>query len=50
MLAFMFETRQVFETRQALVPTQHAMTMPQLQPDDDSVWDGLRKMFTGGHA
>ena len=40
-LAFMFETRQV------LRPTQHALTIPQLQADYDSAWDGLPKMFTG---
>jgi homogentisate 1,2-dioxygenase len=43
-LAFMFETRQV------LHPTQHALAIPQLQPDYDSVWDGLRNTFTGGQA
>ncbi len=40
-LAFMFETRQV------LRPTRHALSIPQLQPDYDSAWDGLPKMFTG---
>lgn len=40
-MAFMFETRQV------LHPTRHAMTMPQRQPDYDAVWDGLPKMFQG---
>ena len=40
-LAFMFETRQVLQ------PTQHAMSIPALQKDYDSVWDGLPKMFTG---
>lgn len=40
-LAFMFETKQL------LRPTQHAMSIQQLQPDYDSVWDGLPKMFTG---
>ena len=43
-LAFMFETRMV------LHPTRHAMAVPQLQPDYDTVWDGLRKNFTGGSA
>jgi homogentisate 1,2-dioxygenase len=40
-LAFMFETRQVLRA------TQHALALPQLQPDYDQVWDGLRKTFTG---
>ena len=40
-LAFMFETRQV------LHPTRHAQSIPSLQPDYDSVWDGLPKMFRG---
>ncbi len=40
-LAFMFETRQV------LHPTQHALTIPERQTDYDSTWDGLPKMFTG---
>jgi homogentisate 1,2-dioxygenase len=40
-LAFMFETRQV------LCPTRHALAMPQLQPDYDAVWDELGAMFTG---
>ena len=40
-LAFMFETRQV------LRPTQHALTIPQLQADYDSVWTSLPKMFPG---
>ena len=39
-LAFMFETRQV------LCPTRQALALPQLQPDYDSVWDGLRKNFS----
>ena len=43
-LAFMFETRMV------LHPTRHALSVPQLQTDYDSVWDGLNKNFTGGHA
>ena len=38
-LAFMFETRQI------LHPTQHALSVPQLQRDYDAVWDGLPKMF-----
>jgi homogentisate 1,2-dioxygenase len=38
-LAFMFETRQV------LHPTRLALSLPQLQPDYDTVWDGLPKMF-----
>jgi len=40
-LAFMFETRQV------LRPTAHAMSIPQLQADYDSVWNGLPKLFRG---
>ncbi len=40
-LAFMFETRQV------LRPTQHALAIPQLQADYDSTWNGLPKMFPG---
>jgi len=40
-LAFMFETRQV------LCPSRHALDLPQCQRDYDSVWDGLRKTFTG---
>ncbi|MGE0222886.1 MAG: homogentisate 1,2-dioxygenase [Acetobacteraceae bacterium] len=40
-LAFMFETRQV------LCPTEQALAIPQLQPDYDSVWNGLRRIFTG---
>ena len=40
-LAFMFETRQV------LRPTAHALSIPQLQADYDSVWNGLPKLFTG---
>lgn len=40
-LAFMFETRQV------LHPTEHALSIPELQTDYDSVWNGLPKMFTG---
>jgi homogentisate 1,2-dioxygenase len=43
-LAFMFETRQV------LCPTRHALAIPQLQADYDSVWNGLRKTFTGSPA
>lgn len=43
-LAFMFETRQVLRA------TRHALALPQLQPDYDSVWNGLRKTFTGGNA
>ena len=40
-LAFMFETRQV------LVPTQHALSLPQCQADYDATWNGLPKLFTG---
>ena len=43
-LAFMFETRQV------LRPTQYALSLPELQPDYDSTWDGLPKLFTGRAA
>jgi homogentisate 1,2-dioxygenase len=43
-LAFMFETRQVLRA------TRHALALPQLQADYDSVWNGLRKTFTGGNA
>jgi homogentisate 1,2-dioxygenase len=38
-LAFMFETRQVLQ------PTQHAMALPELQRDYDACWDGLRRRF-----
>ncbi len=40
-LAFMFETRQV------LHPTRHALAIPQLQSGYDAVWNGLRNSFTG---
>jgi homogentisate 1,2-dioxygenase len=40
-LAFMFETRQVPHS------IQHALSIPEIQKDYDSVWDGLPKMFTG---
>jgi homogentisate 1,2-dioxygenase len=43
-LAFMFETRQV------LRPTRHALEMPQLQRDYDACWLGLRRHFTGGQT
>ncbi|HEX3350794.1 MAG TPA: homogentisate 1,2-dioxygenase [Acetobacteraceae bacterium] len=38
-LAFMFETGQV------LRPSRFAMSCPQLQPDYDSCWNGIRKNF-----
>ena len=38
----------MFETRQVLRPTRHALSMPELQAGYDSVWDGLSKHFTGG--
>ena len=38
-LAFMFETRQV------LRPTRHALAMPELQRDYDACWQGLRRKF-----
>jgi homogentisate 1,2-dioxygenase len=38
-LAFMFETRQV------LRPTQHALATPALQADYDACWQGLRRHF-----
>lgn len=41
-LAFMFETRQI------LHPTRQALAMAALQPDYDSAWSGLRRMFTEG--
>ncbi len=37
-LAFMWESRYVFRT------TQFAMSVPQLQKDYDSVWDGFKKL------
>ena len=41
-LAFMFETRQL------LRPTRHALEIPELQRDYDACWQGLRRQFTGG--
>jgi homogentisate 1,2-dioxygenase len=38
-MAFMFETRQVIR------PTRHALALPQLQPDYAQCWHGLRKNF-----
>ncbi len=38
-LAFMFETRQV------LRPTRHALEMPEQQRDYDACWQGLRRHF-----
>ncbi len=43
-LAFMFETRAL------LRPTAQALALPELQPDYDSVWNGLPRRFTGGRA
>ena len=43
-LAFMFETRQV------LCATQHALEIPQLQRDYDACWQGIRKHFNGAKA
>ncbi|MGH7210272.1 MAG: homogentisate 1,2-dioxygenase domain-containing protein, partial [Acetobacteraceae bacterium] len=40
----------IFETRQMLVPTRHALEIPQLQRDYDSVWAGLPRRFTGRPA
>jgi homogentisate 1,2-dioxygenase len=37
-LAFMWESRYAFR------PTQFALSVPQLQPDYDSVWDGFKKL------
>jgi homogentisate 1,2-dioxygenase len=41
-LAFMFETRF------AIVPSAHAMSCPQLQPDYFECWQGIAKKFDGG--
>jgi homogentisate 1,2-dioxygenase len=38
-MAFMFETRNVIR------PTVHALALPQLQTDYDECWSGLRKYF-----
>ncbi|MSP02150.1 MAG: homogentisate 1,2-dioxygenase [Acetobacteraceae bacterium] len=38
----------MFETRQVLRPTVHALSMSQLQADYDAVWNGFGKNFTGG--
>jgi len=37
----------MFETRQVLVPTRHALASPCRQPDYDFVWNGLPATFTG---
>jgi homogentisate 1,2-dioxygenase len=37
----------MFETRQVLRPTRHALAIPQLQADYDAVWNGLHSAFTG---
>ncbi len=36
----------MFETRQVLCPTRHALAMPELQADYDACWQGLRRHFT----
>jgi homogentisate 1,2-dioxygenase len=36
------------ETRQVLRATRHALSIPQPQPDYDSIWDGQGKTVTGG--
>jgi len=41
-LAFMFETRQL------LRPTRHALEIPELQRAYDACWQGLHRRFTGG--
>ncbi len=38
----------MFETRHMLRPTMHALSVPWLQADYDSVWNDLDKSFTGG--
>jgi homogentisate 1,2-dioxygenase len=43
-LAFMFETRQV------LYATRHALELPQLQRDYDACWQGIRRRFNGATA
>jgi homogentisate 1,2-dioxygenase len=43
-LAFMFETRQVLRA------TKHALEIPQLQRDYDSCWRGIRRHFKGANA
>jgi homogentisate 1,2-dioxygenase len=43
-LAFMFETRQVLRA------TRHALEIPQLQRDYDACWSGIRKHFIRGNA
>ncbi len=40
-MAFMFETRNV------IVPTEHAQQCPQLQRDYQDCWAGIKKHFTG---
>jgi homogentisate 1,2-dioxygenase len=35
----------MFETRQVLRPTRHALAMPELQRDYDACWQGLRRHF-----
>jgi homogentisate 1,2-dioxygenase len=40
----------MFETRQLLRPTRHALEIPALQRDYDACWQGLRRHFTGGSA
>jgi len=38
----------MFETRQVLRPTRHALSVPRLQAGYDSVWSDLGRTFTGG--
>ena len=40
-MAFMFETREI------LRPTHHALSMPQRQAGYDNVWNGLDNQFAG---
>ena len=40
----------MFETRQLLRPTRHALEIPELQRDYDACWQGLRRRFTGETA
>ncbi|MGA3402182.1 MAG: homogentisate 1,2-dioxygenase [Acetobacteraceae bacterium] len=35
----------MFETRQVLRPTRHALALPELQRDYDACWQGLRRHF-----
>ena len=40
----------IFETRQILRPTRHALEIPELQRDYDACWSGLRRHFTSGRG